>query len=158
GRRGPLLEMPGDELDNLVSGYPTVTKSGMPLSTNDMAALAETLVDLDATRPGMFVLRFLQTTAPGADSGISFKIGDEVEILEAGSSTSLIKGEVTSLEVDYGQGGQRSVVRGYDKSHRMHRARKYRAFPNMKDSDIVSQLASDASMTANADTTTSVHT
>src|SRR4051812_9210344 len=127
-----------DSLDDLITGYPTVKKAGSPLSSTQMNALAETIVDLDATRPGMFVLRFLQTTAPNANAGVDFKIGDEVEILEAGSSTSLIKGEVTSLEVDFGKAGQRQVVRGYDKSQRLHRSRKYRAFPNQKDSDIVS--------------------
>src|SRR4051812_36061005 len=147
-----------DDPDNIISGFPKIKKTGMALLPDQMSALQETIVDLDATRPGMFVMRFAQTTAPDTDSGVDFKIGDEVEILESGSSTTLIKGEVTSLEVDYGKGGQRTVVRGYDKSHRLHRARKYRAFAQQKDSDIVSTLASDAALsTGTVDSTTAVH-
>jgi phage protein D len=147
-----------DQPQNVVTGTPNIKLGGAPLSDVQKSALAETIVDLDATRPAMFVLRFHETVAPGQDSGVTAKIGDEVEILEGGTSTSLIKGEVTSLEVDYGNGGQRLVIRGYDKSHRLHRARKYRAFPNQKDSDIVGTIAGDASLSSGTVTpTTSVH-
>jgi phage protein D/phage baseplate assembly protein gpV len=147
-----------DQPQNVVSGNPNVKLAGSPLTDIQKSALAEAIVDLDATRPGMFVLRFHQSVAPGQVAGLNPKIGDPVEILEGGTSTSLIKGEVTSLEVDYGNGGQRLVVRGYDKSHRLHRARKYRAFTNQKDSDIASTLASEGGLgTGTITVTSSVH-
>jgi uncharacterized protein involved in type VI secretion and phage assembly len=142
---------------NLILSAPSIKHSGAPLSDVEMATLAEVVVDLDATRPGLFVLRFLLTAAPGTETDPGFNVGDEVEVGESSTSTTLIKGEVTSVEAEFGNAGQRLTVRGHDKSHRLHRARKYRTFLQQKDSDIASTLAGEASIGASTDATSVVH-
>ena len=151
--------MPNEDPTKAVqAGHFEVKKDGSALSDQLASALHEVVADLDATRPSMFVLRFVDQMAPGTDVDVNFKIGDEVEILEHESSKSLIKGEVTSLEAEFGPHGQSTVVRGYEKLHRLHRTRKYRTFLEQKDSDIVSQVVSAASLTAGkVDATSQVH-
>lgn len=97
----------------------------------------------------------------------TFKVGAEVEVEsgyettnESGASemTSVFYGEVTSLEVDMDT--EKDVVffvHCLDKSHRLHRGRQSRTFVNVTDSDIVSQLASEAGLTAATDATSEVH-
>ena len=75
------------------------------------------------------------------------EIGSELEISasETGSPVpkTLFKGEVTALEGDYGQLGTRAIIRGYDKSHRLHRGRYTKTWRNVTDSDIVNEIAGD---------------
>lgn len=59
---------------------------------------------------------------------------------------TLISGEVTSIEADYDLRGTRTVVRGYDLSHRLNAGRKTATFQNVKLSDIAGQIASDAGL------------
>ncbi len=147
--------MPGPP--DLIESTAIVKKGGMPLSDDEMSTLAEVVVDLDATRPGLFVLRFLLSLAPGTETDPGFTVGDEVEISESSTSTTLIKGEVTSVEAEFGNAGQRITVRGHDKSHRLHRARKYRTFLQQTDSDIASTMAGDAGISATTDATSVTH-
>src|SRR5262245_26548102 len=120
---------------------PTVKINGSALADAAESMLTEAVADLDSVRPSMFVLRFVQSGAPGDDLSNNFKIGDEVTIGEKESSKTLITAEVTSIEADFGSGGQGVVVRGYDKTHRLHRTRKNQTFENKTDSDIVGTLA-----------------
>jgi uncharacterized protein involved in type VI secretion and phage assembly len=54
----------------------------------------------------------------------------------------IMKGEITALELDMrADGVPMLTVRGYDRSHRMHRQKKSAVFVNKKVSDIVRQLA-----------------
>jgi len=137
-------------VDNVIAKAAKVKKNGMALSDAQSSSLVEVEVDLDSTRPSMFTLRFFLTVGPNDDPGVSFSISDTVAVLEEDSSTTIISGEVASVEAEYGAGGQRLVVRGYDKSHRLHRARKYRTFLNLKDSQILSTLAGEAGLNADA--------
>jgi len=140
--------MPADNSSVVVSGFPLISKNGMPISDKLTSALTETIVDLDSTRPSMFVLRFVEAIAPDQDSGANFAIGDVISITEAESSTKLFEGEVTSLEAEFGPGGNRTVVRGYDKAHRLHRSRQYRVFLQKTDSDIAREIISGAGAVA----------
>jgi phage protein D/phage baseplate assembly protein gpV len=59
------------------------------------------------------------------------------------ATTTLFKGEIVTVEPDFQAGGVAMVVRAYDKSHRMMRARKQRTFKNQTISDIVKKVASE---------------
>src|SRR5262249_1397567 len=57
-----------------------------------------------------------------------------------------IDGEVTSIEALCENLFIYTVVRGYEKAHRLQRARRSRTFVDMTDSDVANQIASDAGL------------
>ncbi len=89
------------------------------------------------------------------------EIGKKVEVKtnSAASTTpeTLITGEVTSIETEYDSLGTRAVVRGYDLSHRLAAGRKTATYQNVTYSDIASQIASAASLTADVEATSGTH-
>ena len=122
-----------------------------------LRVVAETHLHL----PGMFEITFNDT---GGDvittSGLS--IGTAVQILgpaaEDGTPKPLMSGEVTSIEGIFERLNFITVVRGYDQSHRLQRARHTQTFLDMKDSDIASQLAEGAGLTVGqVDTSATTH-
>src|SRR4051794_27938448 len=136
--------------------------NGTHLKPEYMEKLMNLEVDDSLHLPDMFTIHM-------SDPGIEmlnkdvFKVGDSIEILfkvEAGpiqggtspTQKSVIKGEVTAIEVDF-NASQRTtfVVRGYDRSHRLHRERKTSTFVQQKDSDIASKLAQEAGLSADVD-------
>lgn len=84
-----------------------------------------------------------------------FEIGKKVKIGFISSTTQdpnfdqeeqgyLIEGEITAIEVHFNSKSEAPIiVRGYDKSHRLHRGRHNRSFLNNTDSDIVRQIAKE---------------
>src|ERR1051325_139703 len=90
----------------------------------------------------------------------SFTVGNKVEIKMGYGNTlkSLFKGEVTGLEPSfYCDRLPRLTVRGYDRRHRLQRGTRTRTFAQQKDSDIASQIAKEAGLTAAADDSQVVH-
>lgn len=73
------------------------------------------------------------------------QIGAEVAISAAASDEDqkelLIEGEVTCIEACYDEVNSYLVVRGYDKSHRMHRGKKTQAHVQKRDGDLVGEAA-----------------
>jgi hypothetical protein len=126
-------------------GYPI----GMPLSPTIAPNLIRAVVDTHLHLPDMFELTFLDDEGTLVkDAGL--KIGMVVEVsagrADEDSTTSLITGEVTAIEAICADGLIYSVVRGYEKAHRLQRGKRTRTFVNMKDSDIASQVAKDAGL------------
>lgn len=121
---------------------------GMPLSSDAESSLVRTVVDTHLHMPDMFELTFLDEGSLAADAG--FEIGATVEILAPkpsdGSTTSLIIGEVTSIEAICEGMLIFTVIRGYEKAHRLQRAKRTRTFVNMTDADIARQVAGDAGL------------
>ena len=71
---------------------------------------------------------------------------------------SLIKGEITALEPSFQEGMlAQLVVRGYDKSHRLYRETRSQAYLNKKDFDLASEIAQNAGLQAQVDTTSTVY-
>jgi phage protein D len=122
---------------------------GIPLLPPVMENLVRAVVDTHLHLPDMFELTFhdLEGTIV-KDAGL--EIGSVVEISagapDSDSTTSLIKGEVTSIEAICQEGLIYSIVRGYEKAHRLQRAKRTKTFLNMKDSEIASQVAGDAGL------------
>ena len=104
--------------------------------------------------PDMFALVFRD---PQRDilGRAGLEVGTKVKISTTSanedSPKALIDAEVTSIESEYGAHGTLAVVRGYDRSHRLAAGRKTATFLNTKYSDIASQIASAASLTADVD-------
>ena len=90
-----------------------------------------------------------------------FDIGKSLEVKLGArdelTTTSLFKGQIVSLELNFGAGGVELLVRGFDRSHALIRARKVRTFQNKTTSDIVTKVLSDAGFSADCDTTGDPH-
>lgn len=114
--------------------------------------------------PSMFTIDLNDQELEFVDSA-ELEIGNEVEILlapttqeERASLTSVIKGEITSVEPWFSaEGDTRIVIRGYDKSHRLNRGKVTKNWSEVKDSDLASELAGEAGLSADADTTSTVY-
>lgn len=122
---------------------------GIPLLPTVLEHLVRAVVDTHLHLPDMFELTFHDLEGSiVADAGLT--IGSTVEIsagaADSDSTSSLIKGEVTSIEAICQEGLIYSVVRGYEKAHRLQRAKRTKTFLNMKDSEIAKQVAGDAGL------------
>jgi len=124
-----------------------------------MDAVAEVVVDTSLHLPDMFTIRIHDPELEWVDDR-SLVIGKEVEIKAKGrenqgrSSGALIKGEITAVEPHFSSQGRTTLLlRGYDKSHRLHRGKRTRTFLKQKDSEIVRKIAKEADLTVSADDT-----
>ena len=85
-----------------------------------------------------------------------FELGDKVEI-QMGYDKDLktvMVGEITGLEPEFSQDTTPMlVVRGHDLRHRLLRGRQTKSFTQMKDSDIVSQIAKGKGLTPKVEDT-----
>lgn len=124
-----------------------------------MDALDEVVVDTSLHWPDMFTLQFQDPQFEWIDSNL-FDIGNPVEIgiqtgeEQGGLKGTLITGEITTLEPDFSsQGGTTVLVRGYDKSHRLHRGKQTRTFLKQSDSDLVKKIAGEVGLSPEVDNT-----
>ncbi|MGF1575127.1 MAG: VgrG-related protein [Cyanophyceae cyanobacterium] len=103
----------------------------------------------------------------GASLDQLLKIGSEVNLGFTSSSTassrdpieseSLFEGEITAVETHFTEDAQAPIViRGYDKSHRLHRGRLNRTFQNLTDSDLVNQITNEVGIRAGTIQATSI--
>lgn len=132
-----------------------INGSDLPLKArSDVIMLA---VHQDVTAPGMFTLRLITWDITAieitwADDEL-FAVGNEVEIQMGyvDDLHTLMVGEITGLEPEFcADEVPMLTVRGYDRRHRLLRGRKTRSFTQVKDSDIASQIATNAELKAQA--------
>jgi phage protein D len=146
--------------DDSLASQIDIFVDGTAVPTDTMDNLMEAVVDQHSHLPHMFMLRFYDSAHELID-GSTFGLTKEVEIKGYNSSDtafSLIKGEITALEPQLNEGMESVlVVRGYDKSHRLFREVKSQAFLNIKDSDLASQIAGNAGLSAQVDSTSTVY-
>jgi phage protein D/phage baseplate assembly protein gpV len=134
---------------------------GSNVPTQAMDDLIEVTVDTSLHVPDMFTIHLHDERVKWVDEG-PFGLGKEVEIAalseEGNSSKTLFKGEITALEPDYGEGTQATLlVRGYDRSHRLHRGTHSKAYLQVTDSDLATRIAQEAGLRAQVDATTEVY-
>ena len=133
-----------------------VELDGSALDTGVLGQLeAATVVDR-LTAPDTFSLVF-RDFALDVVSRAGFDIGKEIKIRAGGpydaQEQDLITAEITGLEADCDATGTRVVIRGYDKSHRLASGRRTATYQDMSISDIVQQVAANASLNVDADAT-----
>ena len=126
-----------------------------------LRAVREIVVDTSIYLPDMFSIQFDDTNLSLVDSA-DLDIGKEIEVSGkaegASSATQLTKGEVVAVEPEFTEdAGTTVAIRGYDKSHRLHRGKKTRVFQNMTDSDMISDIAQEHNLDVQVDSTTVVH-
>jgi phage protein D len=154
--------MPGGDRTGIVMpailvGYPV----GIPMLPNHSQFLIRAVVDTHLHLPDMFELTFLDDAGTFLDDS-GLRIGSVVEIKanKAGTTAakSLITGEVTAVEALCQDSMILTVIRGYEKAHRLQRAKRTRTFVNMKDSDIARKVAKNAGLKiGTVDGTTTAH-
>lgn len=139
--------MPGEETSSTL----VVQVKGQVLSAEVAAKLTSATIDDTLGVPDMFVLRFLDDGASVLEQA-KVTIGAEVKLVVqrsgGGAPTPLLTGEVTAVEIELTPGGTRTVVRGYDKSHRLFRGGRVLSFVNQKASDIARKTAANAGLAA----------
>src|SRR3954470_23353824 len=124
--------------------------NGAKLPAEQYARVSEVVVEQSLHLPDMVVIRLHDVgkdmTASPLFSTLDrevYAVGQQIEIgfgREADPVT-LMKGEITSVELEVEEKQQPTVtVRGYARSHRLHRGRRIRSFKNMSDSDIASKV------------------
>ncbi|MFC7500816.1 VgrG-related protein [Nocardioides sp. CPCC 206347] len=143
----------GEEFSNTL----LVKVNGAPLPADVASLMVAGLVDESTRVPDLFVLRFRDPDAIVLEKG-GFKIGAKVELnlqnTAPGGPEPLHLGEVTALEVEIGEAGLHTVVRGLDIAHRLYRGTRVKAFLNMTASDIVRNVGQAAGVQVQVDPTT----
>ena len=128
---------------------PTVSINSMDLLPTVQPKLKRTVVDTRLHLPDMFELTF-EDSDNSVIEQLMVRIGSLVEIYggESGSphAECLIKGEITSIEGEYHGLTIYTILRGYEKSHRLQRNSRTRTFVDMKDSDIAAKIAREAGL------------
>jgi phage protein D len=134
--------------------------AGQEVDAQVMNKILEVVVDQSLHLPNMFTILLRDPELKVMDQG-PFDLTKEVEIEAAdlqGTKYTLIKGEITALEPNFREGMIADLlVRGYDKSHRLHRGKKTRTFLNQKDSDIAKKIAGEVGLSPQVDSTSTVY-
>jgi uncharacterized protein involved in type VI secretion and phage assembly len=96
--------------------------------------------------PDVCGIRITYPRGRGVDD-MPFEIGKSVEVRlgakEALMPQTIFKGEITTVEPEFGAGGVSVLIRAYDRGHRLHRTRTSRTFANQTSSDIVEKLCDE---------------
>jgi uncharacterized protein involved in type VI secretion and phage assembly len=123
---------------------------GDDLPHEAMDHLRDAVIEDDLGQPAMLTLRFHDPQLALTD-GEQFRLGRELSLGAAdaqGRRKLILVGEVTAIESELDQRGPMLIVRGYDRSHRLHRGRKTRTFLRQSDSDIAQSVAREAGLRA----------
>jgi phage protein D len=130
--------------------WPDIAIDGTQLTRALDAQLEQVVIDHHQHLPDMFTIAF-HDPARDVLGKANVRIGSTITIKVtppgASSPVSLMDGEVTSLEAEYDTHRSRSIIRGYDKSHRLHRGRRTETYKNVTDSDIARTVANRAGLT-----------
>jgi phage protein D/phage baseplate assembly protein gpV len=149
------------------TSHQVVKLDGQPLAQNVLANVSEITIQQDSVLPDAFCLRLHDIdTSPNhqgffqiADSD-QFAIGKEVQIGMGREDTPqpVLIGEITSIELEVKADGLPMLtVRGYDKSHRLHRQKRSRAFKQSTIADAIRQVAGGCGLSAQVQTTPVVY-
>jgi phage protein D len=150
--------MPGDAAQHVPSL--DVVVNGAPMAPDWRNKTTEVKVVNSLTLPDMAVIRLTDPQGENIDSH-PLQIGVEIEI-KAGAmgdtaTTAIFHGEVAAVEPEFTMKGCEIVVRAYDKAHRLNRDKKTRTFQQVKASDMISKIASEAGLQANVTSTNNVY-
>jgi phage protein D len=150
-----------------------LTIDGSPASADLLRDILQVSAEESLHQPSMFTLIINNPYFPGnADKPWThmseFAIGKAIKIGFTSSTTEdpaftdamteyVMDGEITAIETDFNADAQAPItIRGYDKSHRLHRGRYNRSFLDVKDSDLVTKLSGEAGVTTGTVTATTI--
>lgn len=145
---------------------PKLEIDGKAASKEILADILQLSVEESLHLPSMFTIVLENSAFPGRsdekiwEHGNDFAMGTAVRIGFTNSTTQankfqqektgwVISGEVTAIETHFTSGSQAPIIiRGYDRSHRLHRGRYNRSFQNMTDTDIVRKIIGEIGIQA----------
>lgn len=137
-----------------------VSVGGSPLPPESAGVVISVTVDNSLNLPDLAVV---ELSDPGGmlmgRSGLQIGAELGVKVRDgSGPAAAIFTGEITALEVDFDGGVNRTVVRAYDRSHRLLRGRRTKAWIDVTYTDIVRQLAQEAKVPlGQVDSTATVH-
>lgn len=134
---------------------------GTSASAKMMGDVREIMVDTSMYLPDMFSIQLNDPDLSWIDSEL-LKIGKTISVSAKAKGESSIKtlteGEIVAIEPEFDyEVGTMVTIRGYDKSHRLHRGKKSRVFVQKTDSEIVEDLVGEAGMEVAIDSTSGVY-
>jgi phage protein D/phage baseplate assembly protein gpV len=143
--------------------------NGSYLSAAQMLRVHEVTVEQSLHLPDMFEIHLDDVGDDASPQKVSFfkivdsdafSIGTSVEIALGRSAdpTTVCKGEITAIELNViPEHAPTLVVRGYARSHRLHRGRQSKSYQNVADSDVATTIAQQAGLQAQTDPTSVIH-
>jgi phage protein D len=150
-------------IEDVVSTVPvfSVKVDGRELSAEAMASVESVRFEEELNTASMFVLKLATSDfEKGAWRYVDledFRLGGEVTLyMGMDDLVLMIVGEITSLKPSFSESSSTIEIRGYDRLHRLRFGRKSRTFVKVKDSEIVSAIASDWELSAKAEDTGTV--
>ena len=149
-----------------MSNNPYLTQFYVKLNGSDVDA--EFLADLSILEvddslylPAMATLQLNDPTLKWVDlAAVQIGAPLEIGVRAAGdrSNTKIFTGEITSIELDVANGGfQQTVVRAYDKSHRLMRMPATAVYLQMTDSDMITKGLQECGLTGAIAATANVY-
>ena len=133
-----------------------VKVDGTALDPTAVAQVLEIRVDQHLRLPERCSIRLADPELDLIDGG-TFTLGATLDVSftgPAGSSpASVFSGEIASLEPEFDHHEAVLVVRGYDRSHRLHRTRKTAAYQQMSYSAIAQRVAGANGLTGSVQST-----
>jgi phage protein D/phage baseplate assembly protein gpV len=144
----------------------TIEIEGQTAPKKLMEDILQISVEESLHLPSRFTLVLRNSAAPGQNNQPMWEqadllaIGKSIRISFRSSTTSssefqqenqgcVIVGEITAIETQFTSGSQAPmIIRGYDRSHRLHRGRYNRSFQNMTDQDIVKKIIQEVDLPA----------
>ena len=122
--------------------------NGTPAPNDAMDQFISASIETSTNLPGRFAVTFRDESSDVLRA-LGAVVGDSVDlavVTNEESSRLLLKGEVTALETEFTPEGTRTVVRGYEKTHRLQFGRKTKTYVNQTYSDIVRTIVSGAGL------------
>lgn len=134
--------------------------NGQDVSKEFMDDALEMEVESTLYLPEMATIILQDPTLKWADDSSLLDLGKSLEISATaseelgGEEGLLFKGEITALEPYFSADGKTTMlIRGYSKSHRLHRGKKVKTFLKQKDSEIASSIAGEVGLSPQVDAT-----
>jgi uncharacterized protein involved in type VI secretion and phage assembly len=141
--------MSGDEIRQRSASTFRVEVDGNALPDDVEALMSYAVVEDNLHLPDMFYLAFLDPEHVVVGKA-GFAMAAEVKVWarseDRPGGDPVFTGEVTALERELDGGRTRTVVRGFDRSHRLHRGRRTRAFKDVTVADVVKEVVQAAGL------------
>jgi phage protein D/phage baseplate assembly protein gpV len=149
------------EQQQQASNQAKVEINGKPLPDDLERELIAWVVDDSISVPDMFVLTFRDPERTLIERSKA-KVGAKVAVSLISEATpggeKLVSGEITAIEADLDPLGTRTILRGFDESHRLFRGRVTHTYASVTYADVVRQVAQRAGIeTGKIDSTSTVH-
>lgn len=134
---------------------------GSPLLPPVKARISRIVVEAQRNTPAMCEVEFNDDDSTVADNPM-MRPGQPLKVEAAPASEDptqkslgpIFDGEVVAIEASFTPGGgRRLLLRGYDKSHRLHRTRRTRTFLMQPDNAVAAQIAKEAGLIPRVDPT-----